>query len=299
MVVMIESPEWLDALENVSASETARFVKFLATHTVQIVSVDDASMSYCICGEGAQTILTFAGGLGGIEVLYETILGFEERNRIIVVDISPFDDPDDLCRAVNLILDREDIERVVVMGQSLSGILAQLYFRRQPDRAEGLVLTNTPAPKIERSRKWVMFLFNLLPFVLLKPMIRREFSRLGHVEQELPPDIRNRRLFAQAMLSKILDRSFTRERIGRILKLVQRFNEEGGYGVDEFNTWPGRVLLISSEDDPYHEDAVILSSTLPSVELFTLPRGFGHTAPQIHWEEFRSVVQNFLDRLAS
>ena len=296
---MIESPEWLDALESVSASETARFKKFLATHTIHIISIDDASAYYCICGEGARTILTFAGGLGGIEMLYDIVLGFEELNRMVVVDITPFDDPNEMCRAVNLILDREGIERVVVMGQSLSGILAQLYFRRQPDRAEGLVLINTPAPKKKRSRKWAMYLFNLLPLALLKPIIRRGFSRLGHLKQGVPPDVRERRLFAQVMQSTMLDRSLSRERIGRLLKLVQQFNEEGGYGTKEFDIWPGRVLLISSKDDPYHEDAVMLSSTLPSTKLYNLPTGFGHTAPQIHREEFLSTTQNFLNRLAS
>jgi pimeloyl-ACP methyl ester carboxylesterase len=296
---MIEPPEWLDGLESVSASETARFRRFLATHTVQALSIDDVSVSYCVCGGGSRTILTFAGVLGGIEVLYETILGFEERNRMVIIDITPFDDPDRMSQAASLILDREGIGRVVVMGQSLSGILAQLYFRRQPGRAEGLVLANTPAPQVARARRWVTFLFNLLPFALLKPLMRREFLRLGRVEREIPPEVRDQRLFAQAMLATILDRSFTRKRIGRILRLVQRFNEGGMYEAEEFGTWPGRILLISSEDDPYHEDAMTLSSTLPSVELFTLPMGFGHLAPQIHREEFLSAIQNFLDRLAS
>ena len=77
----------------ISAPETARFRRFLAVHEVRTISFEDASVSYCVCGHGARTILTFAGGWGGIEALYDTILGIEERNRMVVVDITPFDDP--------------------------------------------------------------------------------------------------------------------------------------------------------------------------------------------------------------
>jgi len=284
-------------MEGVSASEIARFRRVLATHEVREVSIEEASLSYCVCGGGARAILTFAGGWAGIEALYDTILGLEERNRMVVVDITPFDDPSQMGRAVNQILDREGIERVVVFGQSLSGILAQLYFRRQSDRVEGLVLTNTPGPQAKGNRRWVMPLFNLLPFAILKPLLHRQVDRLADVETELPPAVRERRQFAQAILDSMLDRSFTRERIRRILELVWRFNEGGDYTADEFDGWPGRVLLVSSEDDPYHEHALRLSSTLPSAELLNLPAGFGHMAPQIHREEFLSAIQLFINSL--
>ncbi len=296
---MIKTPDWLAALESVSASETARFRDFLAAHTVQVVPVDGTPVSFCVCGTGAQTILTFAGGWGGIELLYETILGFEEQNRMVIVDITPFADPDSMARAVDHILDQEGIGRVVVMGQSLSGILAQLYFRCHPDRVRGLVLTNTLAPQVERCRTWARVLLKYIPFALMRPLMRRKLGRLGHMEQEIPPEVQERRRFANAMMAGMLDRSFTRERIGRLLELVWRFNEQGGYGADEFCAWPGRVLLVSSEDDPYHQDAVTLSSVLPAAEMYTLPTGFGHLAPQINREEFQAMIQSFIAGLAS
>jgi len=118
---------------------------------------------------------------------YETILGFEERNRMVIVDISAFDDPDEMSRGINLVLDEEEVDRVVLMGQSLSGILAQLYFRRHANRVEALVLTNTLAPKRERCRKWPQLLFACLPFSLLRVLLRRKMRRLGRFDQEIPP----------------------------------------------------------------------------------------------------------------
>jgi pimeloyl-ACP methyl ester carboxylesterase len=110
---------------------------------------------------------------------YETILGFEERNRMVIVDISAFDDPDEMSRGINLVLEEEEVDRVVLMGQSLSGILAQLYFRRHANRVEALVLTNTLAPKRERCRKWPQLLFRWLGGTVARrttPMIARRCS---------------------------------------------------------------------------------------------------------------------------
>ncbi len=283
-------PQLLSALEGVSRTELERFREFLATHSTSKIEVEGVSVSYCVCGHGDATILTFAGGWGGIELLYETILGFEGRNRMVVIDITPFDDPEQMCAAINHVLDHEGIGQVVAIGQSLSGILTQLYFRRHSGRVPGLVLTNTLAPRPERCRRWPLLLIRCLPMGLLRRLLRRKMNRLGQYEQEVPPEAEVRRLFGTTMITEELGHSFTRRRIGRILQLAWSFNKDGGYRADELSSWSGRVLLVTSEDDHYHQDARILGSSLPSAEFFTLPTGFGHIAPQIYREQFHKAI---------
>jgi len=296
---MIDRSQLLRALEGVSQYELARFRGFLATHSTSEIVVEGTPVSYCVCGCGDTTILTFAGGWGGIEIVYETILGFEDHNRMVVIDITPFDNPSSMCTAVNLVLDHEGIGHVVVMGQSLSGILGQLYFRRSADRVQGLVLTNTLAPRPERCRRWPLLLMSCLPLGFLRLLMRRKMACLERFEQELPPEVEGRRRFARALLLQELERSFTRHRIGRILRLCWSFNEEGGYRADELSAWTGGVLLVTSQDDPYYRDAEILGSSLPAAELYSLPVGFGHTAPQICREQYQAAIQGFIDLLGS
>ncbi len=296
---MIGISELPSSLESESPTEFARFHDFLDTHVEQTRSRGGLEIPYCVCGRGARTILTLAGGWGGIEMLYETILGFEERNRMVIVDISAFDDPDEMIRGIDLVLDEEQIDRVVLMGQSLSGILAQLYFRGRANRVDALVLTNTLTPKRKRNQRWSRILFACLPFPLLRVLLRRKMRRIGQFDREIPPPVDERRRFAQKIMVPMMDRVFTRERIGRILKLGWRFNEQGEYSADEFGGWNGRALLITSEDDPYHSDSRTLESALPAAEQYLLPSGFGHMAPQICLEEFQSAIQGFLDGLRS
>jgi len=284
-------------LESVSPSEFARFRGFLASHTITETEIGGAAVSYSVSGQGEKALLTFAGGWGGIEILYETVLGFETLNRVVVIDISPFGDPNEMVDAIDHILGREGLEKVVVVGQSLAGILAQLYFRRRSERVLGLVLTNTLSPRPERCRRWPLLLFKCLPMSLIRSLVLRKMARIERLTEEIPPSVEMRRRFVRALLLPSVEHAFTRKRIERILRLAWHFNLEGPYGPSEFSDWAGQVLLVTSEDDPYHEDAKTLASTLPATELFELPSGFGHVAPQIHLEQFHAGIQAFVERL--
>ena len=45
----------------------------------------------------------------------------KELNRMIVIDISPFDEPNAMSEGVNQVLDHEKIGQVILTGQSASG----------------------------------------------------------------------------------------------------------------------------------------------------------------------------------
>src|SRR4030042_3813260 len=133
----------LEVLRKVSPAEFERFEAFLKSHQERRLEEGGKVIPYYSCGMGRMALLTFAGGWGGIELAYETILGFDRGNRVVVVDVSAFDDPDDMGRGINRVLDAEHVDRVVVVGQSLSGIIGQSYFKRHFRGEDGPVQTNT------------------------------------------------------------------------------------------------------------------------------------------------------------
>jgi len=287
----------LEFLRKVSPAESERFRAFLSSHEERRLEADGRKIPYYSCGAGRKTLLTFAGGWGGIELAYETVLGFELRNRVVVVDVSAFSDPGDMGRGINRVLDAEHVDRIVVSGQSLTGIIGQSYFKRHFGRVDGLILTNTLAPRKERSKKWALLLLKLLPLGWFKPLVRRKVSRLGTFEKELAPEVLERRRFAMALIGCMVDTYWTKNNILNILKLAFAFNEQDGYTVDSFPGWRGKALVVTSPDDPYHQDAGLLLKNLPNAEKYEFPSGFGHTAPQIHRDLFHKVIQEFIDRL--
>ncbi|MFC2142003.1 alpha/beta fold hydrolase [Acidobacteriota bacterium] len=294
---MLDENKLLQSLEGVSDTECNRFKAFLESHTLKVLPHSRGSIPYYLCGQGPRTIMTFAGGWGGPQLIYDTILGFEGKNRMIVIDISPFDDPDAMSDGVNQVLDNEEIGNVVLIGQSASGITAQSYFKRNTERVDGLVLTNTLAPRIERCKKWALWLLQVFPISIMKSLARKKLMKLGEFEKEIPPGIQERRRFASSLFGAMMDQYFTRQNITNILKLAYAFNEKDGYRPGEFKDWQGKILLITSEDDPYFPDVALLEAGLPNTEVFKFPTGFKHVAPQINRDEFHARIQEFVDGL--
>jgi len=295
---MMDDKYW-EPLRAAYPEQFARFRSFLDTHQERRAELGGKTVSYYSCGHGQRTLLTFAGGWGGIELAYETVLGFEGRNRVVVVDVSAYDDPDEMGRGINGVLDAENIDRVIVFGQSLNGIIGQSYFKRHYRRVDGLVLTNTLAPRKERSKTWVLALLKILPLRWMKPLMRRKMTRLGEFKQEVPPKVLAGRRFAAALMGQMIDGYWTKRGTLNILKLTFAFNERDGYTPDSFPGWRGRVLNITSPDDPYYPDVELLMKNLPRAEKYEFQPGFGHVAPQIHRDEFHKIIQGFIDRLDS
>jgi len=286
-----------EKLRLVSLAEFERFRAFLRSHQERRLEESGRVIPYYACGTGRMALLTSAGGWGGVELAYETVLGFERRNRVVVVDVSAFDNPEDMGRGINRVLDVEHVERVLVVGQSLSGIIAQSYFKRHFSRVDGLVLTNTLFPRKERSKKWALVLLKVLPLGLLKPLVRRKLTRLGEFQKDIPLEVLERRKFAMTLIGCMIDSYWTKRNTLNILKLAFAFNERDGYTPDSFPGWRGRALIVTSPDDPYYADAGLLLNNLPKAEKYEFPPGYGHTAPQIHRDVFHKVIQDFIDRL--
>lgn len=295
----MESEGAFEVLRTVSPAEFERFRGFLSSHPKLRLEEAGKTIPYYACGAGRRTLLTFAGGWGGVELAYETVLGFERRNRVVVVDISAFDDPDDMGRGVNRVLDAEGLGRVVVVGQSLSGIIGQSYFKRHFRRVDGLVLTNTLASRKERSKAWALALLKIIPLGLLKPLMRRKMTRLAELPAGIAPDVLERRRFAMALLGCMVDVYWTKRTFLNVLKLALAFNERDGTTAGSFPGWNGRVLVVTSPDDPYYPDAGHLMANLPNAEKYEFAAGFGHLAPQIHRDEFHELIQGFIDRLGA
>jgi len=287
----------LRLLQGISETEFVRFRSFLESHREERAEMNGKTIPYLACGSGKRTLLTFAGGWGGVDLVYEFVLGFEARNRVIVIDISAFDDPEEMTRGINLVLDRENADRVVVVGQSLTGIIGQSFFKREFERVDGLVLTNTLAPRKERCRKWALVLLTCLPLGLLKVVARRKMKRLAEFKQEIPAEVRERRVFAAGLLERMIAVYWTKKGLLNVLNLAFAFNERDAYTTDSFPGWRGKVLVVTSRDDACYPDVELLMKNLPHVDVYEFPVGFGHVAPQIHRDAFFARIQKFVDGL--
>jgi len=280
--------------DGVSEKELRRFQDFLATHPLKHTDFNGRPIPYYCCGKGEKTMLTFSGGHSGPWAIYSSMLCFEEEFRMVVVDFSSCDNLDDFCLCVNHVLGLEGIDRVCVTGQSLSGMFAQAYFRRNVDLVEAMVLTNTPAPKKERNKKAALTIFRIFPFFLLKPLLKRSLARLGKIDTKISPEIEDRLRFRMALLRHDMDREASKKSLLDLIRMLFEFNEKDAAPVENIEQWPGKVLIVTSEDEPYRKDVEFLMNHYPHTELFSFPAGCRHAAPLIHMEKFQNIIRNFL-----
>lgn len=280
--------------DGVSEKELRRFQDFLATHPLKHTNFKGKSISYICCGKGEKTMLTFSGGHSGPWAIYSSLLEFEKEFRVVVADFSSCGNLDDFCLCVNHVLGLEGIDRVCVTGQSLSGMFAQAYFRRNMDRVEAMVLTNTPAPKKARNKKAALTIFRIFPFFLLKPLLKRSLTRLGKIDATVSPEIKDRLLFRMALLRHDIEREASKKSLLDLICMLFEFNEKDAAPMENFDQWPGKVLIVTSDDEPYREDVKLLMTLYPNAELFSFPAGWRHAAPLINMEKFQGLIRDFL-----
>ena len=182
---------------------------------------------------------------------------------------------------------------IKIIGEN-TDMFAQAYFRRNMDRVEAMVLTNTLAPKLERNKKAALTIFRICPAFLLKPLIKRSLARVGKIDADVSPEVAERLAFRMALLRHDLDRMASKQTILDLVGMLFEFNEKDAAPMANVDQWPGKVLIVTSEDEPYREDVKILMTLYPHTELFSFPAGWRHAAPLVHKEKFQSLIRDFL-----
>jgi pimeloyl-ACP methyl ester carboxylesterase len=281
----------------VSKEELKRFRDFLETHALTRIEWRGENVPYFCGGTGDRTLLTFSGIHSGPEAFYESILAYEDRYRIVVADVSKFRSLDEFNEAVDRILDREGAGRIAVMGHSFSGFFAQAYFRRNLDRIDAMILTNSMAPNAEKSKPLALLLCRWAPFFIMRAIILRNLNRRAETELEIPPDVKEKVRFKAALMRQIMESRLTKKSLVLTVRMLFEFHEKDEYREGDFKDWPGKVLLITSEDDPYYKDVKIFTRFLPNPQVHSLPKGWKHLAPLVHQSEFHGVIKKFLEGL--
>ena len=72
-----------------------------------------------------------------------------------------------------------------------------------------------------------------------------------------------------------------------------QFHKDDEYTIENFKDWKGKILIISSKDDPCYKDFDILRKHLPNTELFLFPEGYRHMAPMVFRDKFHNRVKDF------
>lgn len=186
------------------------------------------------------------------------------------------------------------LERLVLLGYSWGGLLAQLYATEHPDRVERLALVS-PAPSWRAAREEFERRFaerNLAPALEQE---RRELRESGLRERD--PHAYERRLFELAVIPYFYDPAKVRDLTA--FRVIGRTQQEVWRSLGDYDLRPSlrglRVpgFVLHGQDDPIPIEASRETAAALSAEFHALDR-CGHCPHVERLDEFRRLVDAFL-----
>lgn len=263
--------------------------------TEKSLSIKGVEWRYATGGRGRETILLLHDTFGGAETL-ETLAGrFADEYRTIAPTIADARSLEEVCDAVSAILDREHVGRATVFGVSFGGFVAQAFLKRRAHQVEHLVLISTSLPdrkaaaRTESTSKFI----RLLPFRLTRSLMKLDIHK--SLEAPAPPDVAARLAVFKQQLDEYFDHKLTKATLLARVRLSVDFNRNETYNPADNTDWPGRVLIIESNDDPVvpANERKRLREAYPRALVCTFT-GAGHSIPLLLPDELVGVVKAFL-----
>lgn len=263
--------------------------------TEKSLNIRGVEWRYVTGGRGEQAVLMFHGAVGGAETMRWLAESFADEYRTIAPTVADVRTLDEVCDAVSAILDREHVGSAVVFGGSFGGLVAQAFLKRRPRQVEHLVLLSTGVPNRAagaRTERMMKFL-SLLPFTLSRALLKLEISK--HLNTPAPPEMAARVAEFRRRLEEYFDHELTKATLLSRVALSVDFNKSENYRPEDRAGWPGRVLIVESDDDPVipPEERRRLREAYPRALVCTFA-GAGHLIPLLRLEELVGVVKAFL-----
>ncbi len=262
--------------------------RFLATTRKSVDTIDGLAWEAFDTGDGSPTLVALPGAVGGGEGHFCLAEHLRPELRVIAAGLPAVSRVGEAVSGLRAFLQARGAPRPVLLGASFSGLIVQAYVRAFPDDVAAIILSHTGV--LDRSR--------------VKPSLRA-----ARVVGALPVPVTHfmLRLLVRALVRKAPQAAFWRDlyagfidATGRDL-LVSRylltadFCSGSGWSPDDLRGWPGRVLIIDSDDDRVASEATRarLRALYPGAEVATFP-GAGHSSAIARPEEYARTVRRFV-----
>lgn len=253
------------------------------------LSAGGVSMKYLAWGSGSETLLVLPGVSGGPEMASLLVSSLPPGFRLLAPDHPRVTTMAELVSLLVALLDREGVARAHVLGKSYGGLVAQCLVRAHPERVASLALflTAPPDPAREPTLRRNQQALRLLPAWLI-----RLVSRLALAP--LLSQIRSERAFWTAYLRKQAA-LFDREEALALMDRTLDFDLHYRFTDGDLRGWPGRVLVMDSDDDPVVPPPAraALRRLYPEARTHTFV-GTQHSASVLAPAEFAEVLGSFL-----
>lgn len=253
--------------------------------------MDGVDWPYLACGRGEKTILFLPGAFLRADMWFYPIGALESGFRILAPDTNMFSglSARQALDALPHLLAAEGVEKVMLVGFSAGGGLAQIFLQEHPERVSEVVFSHTGVielrPGLESQLRRLTWLVKILPLAISRCILLQKTGGKAPASS----------------LWRAFHAAYFRESSAAITKdLLIRFLENGlalrrDYCYQPLPlTWAGRVLILGSLDDSVTLPSLEkLKARYPGAKIHLFNEG-GHHTFMLYPELYTTVLKQFL-----
>lgn len=260
--------------------------------------------TYRMAGEGKTTLVLLVGGLGMSEGLYNHALEFSKEYRVLLFDYPiKFRNNKSLVDGIASLIKELGLGKVVFIGQSYGGYLAQLIACSHKDIVKGLIMSNTGclSEKLEKTEMKPLYQMvermkkiKKMTWFIPVSYLRRAFmsQSMRYVQDATEEEQEYMRELFTNLFGKL-----TKGRERHMCNLMIDLLHVKRSKIEDFSYLEGKVLLLLSKDDDTFSDSIKerLIQLMPAPEVYDGLNG-GHLALFLRIDSYISVVNDFIKK---
>jgi len=258
----VSGPGFQETYKAVDAHTAASLDSFRKNYPGKTAEVDGYSWRYLSVGSGEKTILFLHGMTGAYDIWWQQVLSLKSKYRIVTVTYPPIANLEELSKGIVEILDKEQIDRVHLVGSSLGGYFTQYLVAHYPQKIEKAIFANTFPPNklIAEKNKTIGMLLPIIPEWAVMVVLRK------NTEELLYPESGNSELVKAYMMEQSYGMMSKEQFVSRFHCVIDPFEppKTDSLGVP--------VMIIEADNDPLVEVVLRkkLKETYPVATVKTL-----------------------------
>ena len=272
-----------------SYKEILEQYKTVKNHPLKKISVNGVEWHYYIKRpenvKNPKAILFLHGMTGSYDIWWQQL--YEFQNNYIVISYTLPEKIDSLKKVeegIFTILQEEQIEKVILVGSSMGGYIAQYLTNYYPEKIIGAVFSNTFPPNsiIKKENYLKSQLLRLIPEILFYHFF------VSNIENQILPTSENSQILKAFLLSLPITK---KQFLNRYKIIIEEFSivQE-----DKVSSIP--KLIIESENDPLIKPELrhLLKEIYKNAEIYTFPDK-GHFPYVIDSSRYNHILYHFLN----
>jgi parallel beta-helix repeat protein len=275
---------------------------FRETHPYKELDVKDNRWEYISSGNGSKTLVLLHDEFFNAEMFMKQIKEFETNYQIIAPNIPlTVSTMNEVTRGLAGILEAESIDKAVILGCGLGGMVAQSFVRSYPDLVEHMILSSTKYPSKEPmdfklgfvTLKNARFVPSILFYFFFKRKMEIELKRFSIGSSTWEGWLK---AYINELLSKDV-KSFAISQINVMNDYMHYHEFKNG----DLDNWEGKIDILHAEDDPLDKVQLVgLRKIYPEANVHVNDAGLGARnsiiiSPMIYNEKIREILDEYTD----